>query len=64
MTEKTYTIPELNELTNTLWLQYIKLFEHDKMSFHDYLLLENVFMKIQRLYDTGMEAFEWLKKMN
>lgn len=58
MTEKKYTISELNEMTNKLWLQYVTLFREDKMSFQEYILIENMIMKVQHLFDVGMEAFE------
>lgn len=58
MTEKTYTVSQLNEMTNKLWLQYIDLFKEDKMSFNEYILIENIIMKLQYLFENGMEVFE------
>ena len=53
MTEKTYTVSELNEMTNKVWLQYVELFRKDKMSFQEYILIENIIMKIQFLFENG-----------
>lgn len=56
MTEKTYTVSELNELTNKLWAQYANMFRQDKMSFNDYILIENIIMKMQFLFEEGEEG--------
>lgn len=56
MTEKTYTLSELNELTNKLWLQYVEIYREDRMSFKEYTLIENIFMKIQFLFENGGEV--------
>ena len=58
MTEKTYTLSELNELTNKLWLQYVEIYREDRMSFKEYILIENIFMKIQFLFENGGEVLE------
>lgn len=58
MTEKTYTLSELNELTNKLWMQYVEIYRADKMSFNEYILIENIIMKIQFLFENGEKVFE------
>ena len=58
MIEKTYTVSELNELTNKLWLQYVDIYREDRMSFKEYVLIENVFMKIQFLFENGEEVLK------
>lgn len=58
MTEKTYTVSEINELTNKLWLQYVEHYRADKMSFNEYVIIENIIMKIQYLFENGGEVFE------
>lgn len=58
MTEKTYTVSELNELTNKLWLQYVDIYRDDRMSFNEYILIENIFMKIQFLFENGEEVLK------
>lgn len=47
MTEKTFTQEQINELTNKVLLVYNQAFQNDKMSFMEYILVENVIIKIQ-----------------
>lgn len=58
MTEKICTLSEVNKLINELWLQYMDMFRENKMSFSEFVLIENIFMKIQLLFKEGEEAFE------
>lgn len=58
MTEKTYTLSELNELTNKLWLQYANIYREDRMSFNEYILIENIFIKLQFLFEKGEGVFK------
>lgn len=51
MTEKTFTQEEINELTNNVFNIYHTIFQADKMSFHDWILVKGVIMEIQGLLD-------------
>ncbi len=47
MSKKTFTQEEINEITNTLYAQYIEFVRADKMDYKDLILVENVILKIQ-----------------
>lgn len=47
MTEKQFTVEQINEKTNNIYLDYFKIFRADKMSFAEIVLIENVITKIQ-----------------
>ena len=51
MTEKLFTQEEINELTNSVFEVYHRIFEADKMSFHDWVLVKGVIMEIQGRLD-------------
>lgn len=47
MNDKTFTEEKINEITNRIFLQYHELFQADKMSFHDWLLIKSIITDIQ-----------------
>ena len=47
MTEKQLTQREINEITNTTYLEYVQILNADKIDYKDLALVENVIMKIQ-----------------
>lgn len=47
MTEKMFTQSEINEITNKIYVQYVKFFKTNNMDYKDLALVENVIMKIQ-----------------
>lgn len=47
MTEKTFKQSEINEITNTVFIQYHQLFQADKMTFNEWLLVKNIITEIQ-----------------
>ncbi len=51
MTERTFTQSEINEITNKIYLQYIKFFKTNNMEYKDLALIENVILKIQIMVD-------------
>lgn len=52
MTEKTYTSKEINEKTNEYFLQYVDIFNADKMSFAEFTLIKSVITDLQVLFDS------------
>lgn len=48
---KTFTQEEINEMTNILYMQYIKFLKADKMEYHEFAIIENVLIKIQMMAD-------------
>ena len=55
MTEKTFKQSEINEITNTVFIQYHKLFQADKMTFNEWLLAKNIITEIQVRLDEYKE---------
>lgn len=55
---KTFTQEEINEMTNILYMQYIKFLEADKMEYHEFAIIENVLIKIQMMADEKMNEDE------
>ena len=54
MTEnKQFTLGEINEKTNLLFLNYVELYQADKMSFSEYTIVENLILKIQAEFNDG-----------
>ena len=53
---KTFTIEEINETTNKLYLMYSKLFANQQISFHEYTIIENTIMRIQQAFKDKMEV--------
>lgn len=51
MTEKQFTIEQINEKTNKVYLSYFEHYQANKMSFAEITLIENVILKIQLLFD-------------
>ena len=51
MTEKRFTIEEMYQKTNPLLLGYMELFQKGKISFAEYILIENIIFKIQATFD-------------
>lgn len=47
MTEKQLTYKEVLGLIEGVYQDYFRLFQHDKMEFRDFAILENVLIKIQ-----------------
>lgn len=46
MTEKQFTMEEIYEITNKLYITYTKLFANQQISFHEYTIIENTLMRI------------------
>lgn len=44
---KQFTLEEINEKTNLVFLNYVAHYKADKMSFAEYTLVENLILKIQ-----------------
>lgn len=61
MTEKRFTQSEINEITNKVFIQYHKIFQADKMSFEQWLLIKSIITEIQVMLDGDVE---WLKQKN
>ena len=55
MTEKRFTIEEIYELTNNVYLIYTKLFANQQISFHEYTIIENTIMRIQQAFKDKSE---------
>ena len=54
MTEKQFTETEINTKTNELMIAYSKHYRDGKMSFAEFILIENVIMRVQLLFhDSG-----------
>lgn len=51
MTEKMFTQSKINEITNEIYIQYVKFFQTNNMDYKDLALIENVIMKIQMSID-------------
>lgn len=58
MSEKSFTMSEINERTNLLFMDYVNLYKADKMSFAEYTLIENVIIKIQGLFSEDVNKDE------
>ena len=58
MSEKSFTISEINERTNLLFMDYFEHYKADKMSFAEYTLIENVIIKIQGLFSEDVNKDE------
>ena len=52
MTEKTYTLTEINEVTNKIYMNYFQHYKADRMSFKDLALIENIIIKIQTSFNS------------
>lgn len=50
MTEKRFTVEEIYELTNKVYIIYTKLFANQQISFHEYTIIENTIMRIQQAF--------------
>ena len=55
MTEKRFTQSEINEITNKVFIQYHKIFQADKMSFEQWLLIKTIITEIQVMLDGDVE---------
>ena len=55
MSEKTFTLEEINETTNEIFLGYFEHYKADRMSFSEYTLVENLIMKIQYSFKEKIE---------
>ena len=51
MTEKRFTLEEINETTNKLFIKYIELFKNNQISFHEYTIIQNIIMRIQYAFE-------------
>ena len=51
MTEKRFTLEEINETTNKLFIKYIELFKNNQISFHEYTIIQNIIMIIQCAFE-------------
>ena len=52
MTEnKRFTLEEINEITNKLFIEYIELFKNKQISFHEYTIIENMIIKLQYAFE-------------
>lgn len=55
MTEKVFTMEEIYEITNKLYISYSKLFANQQISFHEYTIIENMIMRTQRAFEEEVE---------
>ena len=55
MTEKQFTMEEIYEITNKLYIAYSKLFANQQISFHEYTIIENIIMKLQQAFTEEMK---------
>ena len=51
MNGKRFTLEEINEITNKLFVNYIELFKNKQISFHEYTIIENMFIKLQHAFE-------------
>ena len=51
MTKKRFTLEEINETTNKLFIKYIELFKNNQISFHEYTIIQNIIMMIQCAFE-------------
>lgn len=51
MTEKTFTQKEINEITNKIFIQYHTIFQAERMSFEQWVLVKSIITDIQVALD-------------
>ena len=58
MTEKQITSAEASKIVKEVFDDYIQLYQMDRIDFKDFVLIENILIKLQLKFE---EVFEWLK---
>ena len=58
MTEKQFTMEEIYEITNKLYITYSKLFANQQISFHEYTIIENTIMRLQQALTEKLEEMK------
>lgn len=51
MSDKRFTLEEIYEITNEIYIAYSKLFKNNQISFHEYTIIENTIMRIQTAFE-------------
>lgn len=58
MSEKQFTMEEIYEITNKLYINYSKLFANQQISFHEYTIIENTIMRLQQAFTEKLEEMK------
>ena len=58
MTEKQFTMKEIYEITNKLYINYSKLFANQQISFHEYTIIENTIMRLQQAFTEKLKEMK------
>ena len=58
MNEKQFTMEEIYEITNKLYITYSKLFANQQISFHEYTIIENTIMRLQQAFTEKLEEMK------